>query len=129
VCTDTDQITIDVNAIADATIDLVSDMCEADDPITLTAADAGGTWSGDGVTGDTFDPDVAGEGDHFVNYTIAGACGDTDQITIHVDAMPDATIDAAGPFCAGDAAVTLTAATAGGILLLPELVHTQLFMR
>jgi PKD repeat protein len=114
VCTATDQITIDVNAYADATINAVADLCETDAPITLTAADAGGTWSGGGVTGDTFDPAVAGEGDHVITYTIAGLCGDTDQTTIHVDAMPDASINAVGPFCAGDAAVTLTASTSGG---------------
>jgi len=113
-CTATENITLYVSDGYDASINAVSDLCEADAPITLTAADGGGTWSGDGVTGDTFDPASAGEGDHLVTYTIAGSCGDTDQITIHVDAMPDATIDAAGPFCAGDAAVTLTAATAGG---------------
>ncbi|MDA3911865.1 MAG: C25 family cysteine peptidase [Bacteroidales bacterium] len=113
-CTTTEDITLYVSDGYDATINAVADLCAADAPITLTAADAGGTWSGDGVTADTFDPAVAGEGDHIITYTIAGSCGDSDNITVHVDAMPDATIDAVGPFCVGDAAITLTAATAGG---------------
>ncbi|MEA1873681.1 MAG: C25 family cysteine peptidase, partial [Bacteroidota bacterium] len=114
VCTATDQITIDVNDNADATIDAVADMCEGDAAITLTAADAGGTWSGDGVTGDIFDPASAGSGDHVITYTISGACGDNDNITIHVDAMPTISITNPGVFCTGDAAVTLTATPAGG---------------
>ncbi|MEA1874648.1 MAG: T9SS type A sorting domain-containing protein, partial [Bacteroidota bacterium] len=113
-CTATEDITLYVSDGYDATINAVSDLCESDSPITLTATDAGGTWSGDGVTGDSFDPSAAGASDHMITYEITGSCGDSDQITIHVDAMPDASINAVGPFCAGDAAVTLTATTAGG---------------
>jgi len=109
------MIEIVVSDYFDASIDALGDLCATDAAITLTAADAGGTWSGDGVTGDTFDPAVAGEGDHIVTYTIAGSCGDTDQITIHVDAMPNASISHPGDFCVGDDPITLTAADAGGI--------------
>ncbi len=115
VCTATDDITLYVSDGYDATINPVSDLCEADAPITLTAADAGGAWSGDGVVGDTFDPATAGDGNHVVTYTIAGSCGDSDQITIHVDAMPNASITHPGDFCIGDDPVVLTAAETGGL--------------
>jgi len=116
-CTASDQVTVSVTEYADATIDAVADLCETDAAITLTAADAGGTWSGDGITdanAGTFDPAVAGPGDHTITYQISGTCGDSDTETIHVDDMPDATIDDPGDFCEGDAAVTLTAAETGG---------------
>ncbi len=116
-CTSSNNIDITVSDYYDATIDAVADLCESDAAITLTAADAGGTWSGNGITDandGTFDPDVAGPGDHTITYEISGSCGDTDTETIHVDDMPDATIDDPGDFCEGDAAVTLTAAETGG---------------
>ncbi|HKK66852.1 MAG TPA: gliding motility-associated C-terminal domain-containing protein, partial [Bacteroidales bacterium] len=93
----------------------VSDLCENEAAITLSASTSGGTWSGNGVTADQFDPSSAGSGNHIISYSVTnGACSDNDTETIHVDAMPDASIDAIGPFCIGDAAVTLTAATAEG---------------
>ncbi|MGM0650485.1 MAG: T9SS type A sorting domain-containing protein, partial [Bacteroidota bacterium] len=113
-CTDTDEIIIDVAGEFDATIDPVNDLCESDDAITLTAADEGGTWAGPGVSGDQFNPGIAGPGDHAITYTFTGACGDSDEITIHVDEMPDATINDPGTFCISDDPVTLTAATPGG---------------
>ncbi len=115
VCTDVNNITIVVDPMPDATITPQADLCENDAAMTLNAVDGGGTWSGTGVSGNSFDPASAGSGDHVVTYDITvGSCTDTDNITIHVDAMPDATITPAGPFCVSDAAVTLSAATAGG---------------
>jgi len=99
----------------DASITAQGDLCENESAVSLVSVDAGGTWSGTGVTGNSFDPSSAGPGDHVVTYDITvGSCNDSDNITIHVDAMPDATITPAGPYCVSDAAVNLTAADAGG---------------
>lgn len=113
-CTGTDTETITVNSSSDATITAVSALCTNDAPVTLTAATGGGTWSGTGVSGNTFDPGTAGSGTHTVTYTISGSCGSSDTETITVNATPDATITAAGPFCTSDVATNLTAATGGG---------------
>jgi PKD repeat protein len=116
-CTATDQIDLYVSDGYDATIDAVGDLCESDAPITLTAADGGGAWSGTGITDQsagTFDPAVAGPGDFLISYTIEGSCGDSDDITIHVDAMPDINITNIGPFCEGDDPVSLSATPADG---------------
>ena len=40
--------------------------CEGDDPATLNATPTGGTYSGTGVSGNTFDPSVAGGGLHVI---------------------------------------------------------------
>ena len=113
-CGDTDQIDISVADGYDATIDPVSIQCTGDAPITLTAVDAGGTWSGTGVTGDQFDPAAAGAGTHTVTYSIAGSCGDTDTEDIVVEATPDPTITPAGPLCRHEGIYQMIAAETGG---------------
>lgn len=117
-CTVVDTETIVVQAPPDATITAAGPFCETASAVTLTAATAGGTWSGTGITdasNGTFTPATAGPGNHLITYTVTvGACTSVDTETITVDAAPDATITAAGPFCATDGVVTLTAATPGG---------------
>ena len=104
-------------AVADATITGAGPFCETAVPFNLTAAEPGGTWSGTGITdpvAGTFDPTVAGPGNWTITYTISGACGASDTEDITVLANANATITAAGPFCTGDLAFTLTAAEVGG---------------
>ncbi|MEA1875085.1 MAG: gliding motility-associated C-terminal domain-containing protein, partial [Bacteroidota bacterium] len=116
-CGDTDQITVSVLENFDATITTVDPLCENDAAITLSAADEGGVWSGDGIT-DTdngiFDPMTAGPGNHDITYNYDGDCGDTDNITITVNPAADATINPVDPFCEGDSPVVITAAESGG---------------
>ncbi len=116
-CTGSDAVTVNVTTQADASITPAGPFCFADPAVTLTAADAGGSWSGTGITNTsagTFDPAVAGVGTHQIIYTISGSCGDADTISISVVAVSDATITAAGPFCSDDSPVNLQAAQGGG---------------
>ncbi len=111
---DTHNISVTVE-MPNASIDAVDPMCVNASSVTLTAATAGGTWSGDGVSGNTFDPSVAGYGDHIISYEVTiGTCTDADQITIHVDGMPDATITTVADQCENGTPVALSAATTGG---------------
>jgi gliding motility-associated-like protein len=116
-CGDTQNTTITVLPLFDATITEVASMCTGDAAITLTAATAGGTWSGTGIT-DTedgiFDPSVAGAGNHVITYTYSGNCGSSDNTTITVAPSADATITHAGPFCIDNDPVVLQAAQIGG---------------
>ncbi len=58
----------------DATICPVQSVCQNDASFTLTAATAGGTWSGPGMNSSgTFNPVTAGVGTHTITYTLA--CG------------------------------------------------------
>ncbi|MGE4017685.1 MAG: gliding motility-associated C-terminal domain-containing protein [Cyclobacteriaceae bacterium] len=117
-CTSVDTETIQVDAAPDATITPAGPFCETDASTTLVAATGGGTWSGTGITNPAtgaFDPAIAGPGSHLITYTLTiGACTSVDTETIQVDAVPDATITPAGPFCETDASVNLVAATGGG---------------
>jgi hypothetical protein len=53
----------------------------------LTANAAGGTWSGTGVSGSTFNPNTAGPGTHTITYSLAG-CNVTQNITVNSPTFP-----------------------------------------
>jgi len=114
-CSSSDQITITVGPSPDATITPVGTLCLTSPPVTLTAHDPGGTWTGPGVTGNVFDPVSAGTGSHIVSYTINnGYCSSSDQITIVVASLPDATITPLNNLCINDSKITLNAHDPGG---------------
>jgi PKD repeat protein len=100
----------------DATITPVDPMCANAAPVPLMAHDPGGTWSGSGVSGDTFDPSLAGPGNHSVRYSVTNGdgCSDNDQTVITVYPVPDATIITAGIACATDPVIVLQARDPGG---------------
>ena len=108
--------TVVVNANVDATISNVLPLCADVASFNLTAADAGGTWSGTGITdavAGTFDPSIA-TANQTITYTIPGSCPSTDTQDITVYAVYDGTITPVGPFCQADLPITMTAATSGG---------------
>ncbi len=103
-CTATGEITIQVIDQADATIIPSGPYCENDPAITLTAADGGGFWSGNGITNPalgTFNPAEAGSGTHIVTYGISGQCGDTASIEIIVHDVPFPVATATDESCTG----------------------------
>lgn len=68
-------------------------------PINLVASQLGGngtgggfSWSGNGVIGNTFDPQLAGTGDHLIRvlYSEEGICSASDSLLIRVFAVPEA---------------------------------------
>ena len=101
----------------DATITPVPEMCENDSPVTLTAATSGGTWTGNGITGNIFDPTVSGAGTHLIEYNVTSAngCSDSDTALVVVKPVPDATIMPVGVLCDTDPLVTLVAVDTGGV--------------
>lgn len=86
-CSATDQVKVTVNPLP--TVDAGQDqtLCTTDAAITLTGTPAGGTFSGNGVAGNNFDPAIAGVGPHTITYTYqdGNGCSNTDMITITVD--------------------------------------------
>jgi len=115
-CSSSDQITVTIGPTPDATITPVGTLCLNSPAVTLTAHDPGGTWTGPGVVGNTFEPSLAGIGSHIIGYSIiSGNCSDSDQITIIVVDKPDATITPPGPVCLNDPLITLTSHDPGGI--------------
>lgn len=114
-CTDTDESVITV-ATPDATITEVDTLCADSPVITLTAVDQGGVWSGPGVSGNTFNPVLAGVGTHWIKYEILNpACSDRDSIQITVMPVPVVTIQPVGEVFLNGPQITLEATPAGGI--------------
>jgi hypothetical protein len=116
-CSDSDQISVTVFPIPNATITPVNSLCTDDPKVTLTAVDIGGTWTGDGITGNIFDPAIAGVGNHIIRYNVTNSsgCQDSDHIVIKVLASPNATIVPVDTLCVNHPPVTLTVVDNSGI--------------
>jgi hypothetical protein len=88
-CENSDVITITVNDLPVVTLDLPFEMlCQNAGNITLSGeTPVGGTWSGDGVVVNVFDPITAGSGVHVILYSYTdtnSGCTATasDQVTV-----------------------------------------------
>ena len=116
-CPSTDNQTIVVNSLPDGTITPAGPFCQSSLPFTLTAASPGGTWSGTGInnasTG-SFGSTTLAANTYTVTYNTGGNCAQIFTETIVVNANTNATISAAGPYCADVAPLVLTAAQTGG---------------
>lgn len=118
-CGDSDSLVIQVLPQADASIDPASMLCSSGSPVTLSAAQSGGTWAATcgsciSVSG-TFDPVTAGPGTHTVSYSLAGQCGSTDTEIITVQQQRDATINNVSSYCSSDSPFIITSVESGGI--------------
>ncbi|MFM9944915.1 MAG: PKD domain-containing protein [Bacteroidia bacterium] len=103
-CINTDSIYIKINPLPDASIIAAGPYCvDAGVQNLKPKTNIGGQFSG-GIYIDAagkFNPSVAGIGSHKVIYkfTDANTCFAKDSTNIVVNALPDATIILAGPFC------------------------------
>jgi PKD repeat protein len=89
-CSGSAVSSITVTAPPTVTFDLstITSPCVTDAAITLpSGTPAGGTYSGTGVTGNTFNPATAGVGNHTITYSvIQNGCTGLSSSTITVDA-------------------------------------------
>lgn len=88
-CSSADTINVTVNPNPTATGTASSNtVCLADAAVTLTGTPAGGTWSGNGVTGSSFNPSAAGLGNSTATYmyTDTNGCSNAASVTITVNA-------------------------------------------
>ena len=78
-CSGMDSISITVNPLPAVTYSIAASMiCVDDANMTLTAGTpAGGTWSGTGVSGNSFDPSVPGAGMAVITYAYTDSLGCT----------------------------------------------------
>ncbi|MCH2230222.1 MAG: T9SS type A sorting domain-containing protein [Crocinitomicaceae bacterium] len=78
-------IEIIVNPIPTVSFSSLADLCNYNDPITLNeGTPTGGTYSGVGITGNTFDPAVAGIGTHILTYDYTDGNGCTASATSNI---------------------------------------------
>jgi len=85
--------TLSIDLLPVITITGVDTLCAASSAVTLVASPSGGTFSGTGVTGNSFDPTVAGAGTHTITYSFTDSALCTGQGTtdINVEVCPGIT--------------------------------------
>ena len=90
-CSHTDSAFFDYQVPAIPVITPAGPYCVDHIPVTLTADQPGGTWSGTGITDATngvFDPTVSGPGSFIITYTTPPPCGSPTTTTIVVNDLP-----------------------------------------
>ena len=109
----TSNATLTVNALPVVTCGTYGPVCVDAADITLGGSPAGGTWSGTGVTGNSFDPSVGTQTVQY-DYTDGNGCSASCTTTITVNALPVVTCGTYGPVCVVAADITLGGSPAGG---------------
>lgn len=106
-----DTYDVTINALPVVTFSN-SAVCASTATVTLAGAPAGGTFSGTGVTGNTF---ATSNGTQAItySYTDGNGCTNTANATITVNALPTLSFTGSA-VCASTATVNLTATPAGG---------------
>jgi hypothetical protein len=105
-----------VNALPTVTLGTLPSVCGSSAPVILTQGSPyGGTYSGNGISGNTFDPALAGTGTHTIVYsfTDANQCSNSDTNTITVASNPVANAGVDQTISTGGTA-TLVGSVSGG---------------
>ncbi|MEJ5245484.1 MAG: right-handed parallel beta-helix repeat-containing protein [Bacteroidota bacterium] len=88
-CTNSDEFTITVNPLPTINVPNNLTKCVVDAPFALTGATpAGGTYSGNGVANNIFDPAAAGAGTHTITYTYTDNNGCVNSGTFEITVIP-----------------------------------------
>ena len=117
-CTEIFQPTITVKDIPDTFAGDDLTYCFEDRLIPLSGANpSGGTWSGKGVVGDSFNPAQAGAGDHTIiySYTASNFCAENDTKRITVTNEPTVNAGTDQSTCLNDGLLTLQGSPSGGV--------------
>ncbi|HEY0978846.1 MAG TPA: HYR domain-containing protein, partial [Flavobacteriales bacterium] len=112
-CTGSGQTTITVHPTPTVTTGSYGPLCNNGAPIPLNGSPAGGTWSGTGVTGNSFNPS---SGTQTLTYTVTNAngCSKSVTTTITVNNAPTVIPGNYGPLCSNGSAITLSGSPTGG---------------
>jgi gliding motility-associated-like protein len=57
-------------------------------PVQLSGNPSGGTFAGNGISGNSFDPALAGLGTHTITYSVSDGEGCTDEVVTVVEVFP-----------------------------------------
>ena len=105
---------VTVNALPVVSTGSYGPYCAGGAVVSLSGTPAGGSWSGDGVSGSSFNPSLAGVYAVTYTYTDENGCTASDATSITVNALPVVSTGSYGPYCAGGAVVSLSGTPAGG---------------
>src|SRR5690606_16978482 len=107
---------------------LAATYCTDQSSTSLVPVTGGGTFSGSGVSGMSFDPSLATIGTNTVSYTVTNGNGCTavSTATTEVVTAPDASFSGlAATYCTGDADVPLVPRQGGGTFSGTGITGTQ----
>ncbi|REJ80577.1 MAG: T9SS C-terminal target domain-containing protein [Bacteroidetes bacterium] len=116
-CSNTASRNIVVNNTPSVSLSSFSDICSNAQPVTLSGGNpAGGVYSGNGVSGGSFNPNTAGAGTHTITYTYTDiqGCSGSAQSSIVVKPASNVTLSAFNPVCSNVAAFTLSGGAPSG---------------
>jgi len=116
-CSNSASSNITVAALPNVTIGTYNDVCDGSSPMVLkTGWPMGGTYSGSGVSGGTFNPTAVGIGTTAITYTYtdANGCSNTATSYITVDAAPSVTLPMFNDVCKTTPVFQLTGGTPAG---------------
>ena len=87
-CTNKDSIIMTVNSLPSLSVAAADTLfCINHSDETLLALPSGGSWSGNGIIGNSFSPSTAGAGTHILtySYTDGNGCSNAASLTMSVD--------------------------------------------
>ena len=116
-CDGVSSITIEVLPVFELSITDPGSQCVTAPSFNLIASNAGGIWSGNGITDSslgTFNPSVAGIGSSAITYEVPNSCSTPVSVSIEVTEFVDATITPVAPICITNEPIQLVAVTPGG---------------
>lgn len=118
-CTATQSTIINVINTPDATITAPDTLfCSIDSPVQLSGATTGGTWSsipGGFITAGLFNPATAPTGETLLIYSFAGACPNSDTVSVTVNQTPPTPVISQNQINCNGVNLPLGAITANGI--------------
>lgn len=100
---------INVTSGSSPVLQPVGPLCINSNPVSFAYAPIGGLFTGPGVVGNTFNPNVAGVGNHEIIYsvTFTNGCIGYDTITVIVNALPTVVFSTASQSCINGTPITL----------------------
>lgn len=122
-CTGSATSSITVSTPTTVTLTLPSVACLNAGTVTLSGTPSGGSFSGPGVTGNSFDPVSAGVGTHSITYTVSGQGSDSKSIRV---SNVTAGLSSFGPLCDNESGFTIGGGSpAGGVYKINTTVATS----
>jgi hypothetical protein len=116
-CSNSDSASVVVHPLLTVTHPAVSPLCFDANPIILGGGSpAGGVYTGQGISGSTFDPGTAGSGSANIlySYTDSNGCSDETTITILVYTPPTTSFSPPSGVCTDAAPIVLSTGSPGG---------------
>ena len=116
-CTNTATTNIVVNPLPTPNAGTYGPYCIDAAAVTLVGTPIGGTFSGTGMSGSSFSPNIAGNGNHTITYTYtdANGCTNSDTTIIVVNPLPTPNAGTYGSFCLNDNSIALLGTPTGGV--------------